>query len=110
MRPVRSSPTPWLELFGAILTRYGARQRFRLLTASFSIFPAEKRTPFVAGILIVSFVWGLCPRRDFLCDTLKVPNPTSVILSPLRRHSVIAPNTESIALSACALLRPTSPA
>ena len=53
--------------------------------------PAENFGSFAAAILIAAPVLGLRPFLAFLFDTLNVPNPTNVILSPFLRVLPMVP-------------------
>lgn len=78
------------------------------LILSLKVFPALNFTTLAAGMLIFSPVRGLRPSRAALVPTLKVPKPTSVILSPSESAAEIAETKMSIAFSACALVSPLS--
>ena len=60
----------------------------------------------LAAILTVAPVCGLRPSRAALSLTEKVPNPGTVILSPLANTPLIASNVASIARVASALVKP----
>src|SRR5208282_705983 len=80
--------------------------KFHYLTFSLRVLPALNLTTFDAGILIFSPVRGLRPSRCGLATTLKVPKPTSVILSPPDKAAETAETNPSTALSACDLVIP----
>jgi hypothetical protein len=58
------------------------------LTADFKEAPAENFGTFAAGIFNASPVLGLRPVRAARLPTEKVPKPTRVTLSPLRKEFV----------------------
>ena len=59
-----------------------------------------------AGIFTAAPVCGLRPTRASLLETLNVPNPINVILSPFFNAPVIASNVASIAFKASDFVNP----
>ncbi len=78
------------------------------LTFSLRVLPALNLTTFDAGILSFSPVMGLRPSRLALPTTLKVPKPTSVILSPPDKAAETSETNPSTAFYACDLRIPPS--
>jgi hypothetical protein len=83
-----------------------ATENYFLFTAVLRDAPAENFGTFAAGIFNASPVLGLRPVRAARLPTEKVPKPTRVTLSPLRKELVTVSVNASIKLLQEDLLAP----
>jgi hypothetical protein len=75
-------------------------------TASLRALPALNCGTLVAGILMGSFVLGLCPVRAARFFASKIPKPTSWTLSPFAIAQVMASMVAARAFSLSFFVRP----